>query len=194
MSSCVDKPGACPTVWTRDGERADAADLVAQVVEDEVQNEDENATGLPTPAVAALPRPLLDLRDMLATLWDDGEEHTIYMMEGFVRVELQAPERGPGTVEWGVWQELRRYGSAGDTGYLTPWWKLWIKGIVDRWRLLLPEGRSPSDDEASLMQNEKALGTRRLEEWRVFMQQVRDLPEGVRRMIVFLMESGSKAR
>ena len=90
-------------------------------------SEDEVAEGPPTPVEVALPPTVRQLREMLDTLWDDGEETTIYMMEGYLRTQR---ELGPGQVEWHVWQELLRFGHSDQRGYLTPWWRMWLGRVA----------------------------------------------------------------
>ena len=87
------------------------------------------------------------------------------MMEGYLRVEMHAHEHGPGTVECGVWQEVRRYGHAGDQGYLTPWW------CVEGWRP--GRGNQTAEDVVALVQR----GHQRLEESKAFMRQMTETRE-----------------
>ena len=154
------------------------------------EDEDEGPIGPQTPVQQGIPPAVRDLRDMLATLWDDGEEQIIYLMEGFLRLELRADVLGPGTVEWHAWQEVRRYGQTETQPYLTPWWRLWLSGVLDRWR----QDAQPRGDETNLMQQAGAPGRRRLAEWEVFMSQLRELPPDGRRLVAFLLERWLKSR
>ena len=134
-----------------------APPMVATVEE----SDDEVVEGPATPVEATLPLALRQLREMLDTLWDDGEEMTIYMMEGHLRVHLHAPELGPGQVEWHVWQELLRYGHGDQRGYLTPWWRAWLGRIIREWR-----AQSTKPWNLVLMQQSVSPDYRRLQLWR----------------------------
>ena len=182
-ASCVERPPALTTPGEPRDERLNGVALLDM-------DENDGPIGPPTPEPQGIPPALQDLRSMLNTLWDDGEEQTIYLMEGFLRLELRADVQGPGTVEWMAWQEVRRFGQTETHPYLTPWWRLWLRGVLDRWRQTV----EPRGDETGLMQKAMLPGRRRLEEWDVFMHQLRELsPEG-RRLVAFLLERWLKRR
>ena len=151
------------------------------------EGSDDDVEGPPTPPGTRLPRSLQRLREMLDTLWDDGEEHVLYMMEGYLRIHLRAQESGPGTIEWQAWQEVLRYGSNQRSGYITPWWKLWLQGLLREWReevgLRVEEG-----EVLALMQKHISPGYKRLEEWKQFLRQVQDMPSGVRKMVFYQVD------
>ena len=183
LASCVERPTALTTPGEPRDDRLNGVALLDM-------DENEGPIGPPTPEPQGIPLALEDLRNMLNTLWDDGEEQTIYLMEGFLRLELRADVLGPGTVEWLAWQEVRRFGQTEVHPYLTPWWRLWLRGVLDRWR----QAVEPRGDEMGLMQKAMVPGRRRLEEWDVFMRQLRELsPEG-RKLVAFLLERWLKRR
>ena len=186
-ASCVLPTG------TIDGVRRGLPHRTVATVEDD--DAEAEVFGPPTPPAVAV-GPLRDLQETLNTLWDDGEEHTIYMLEGFFRNLCVTTDAGPGTPEWQAWEETRRFGEQGDPGLLTPWWRMWTRRLLERWRtwLLRDEGEEGDMEEVQLMQQKASPGDKRLEEWKAFLFQLEEFSPAAKKVIVFRLERWLKGR
>ena len=156
------------------------------VVEDSDDNEgDEDVFGPDTPTrtpeteqngthVAQL-EPWHEFERAIARLWEEGQEHTVYMMASYLRAQLLTC---PGSLREAVSQAasvIRPYDDGGRRTFLPPWWRIWLDLLLERWRARLQQppvaAAHAEGEEAALMQHAPAPW--RPELWKGLLLQIR---------------------
>ena len=128
-----------------------------------------------------LPAPWDEFSSVLARLWDEQQEVTVFMIASYLRrLRTTCPRRlRPGLAT--ALDIVLPYDDGAVRTFIPPWWRTWVDGLLQRSLQVRPGNGDTEEDIVTLMQQKP--GPWRPELWKNLLLQLREYPEGIQGVV-----------